>query len=505
MSSKVHIYAEVKAEAETGLFFTAYKKGKTKELVLKGAPKEIAQAATAAFGEDFKSEANEIFLIRHCSLSGYKNLIFCGLGDASKVSQETMRSAAGVLARDLHINAKKVHINFENLSSYHKDKSGFLEAFVEGSILGGYRFEELKDQNKENKKKDVQTDLIIVCKNKTELKSNQKTIEYATKVSVAVNFARRLGDMPGNLMTPTILAEETVKAAKGLGIKVTVWDSARIQKEKMGNFWGVAKGSAEPAKFIIMEYKGAGAKQKPVCFVGKGLTFDSGGVSIKPGAGMEEMKYDMCGGANVIAATIALAKLKAKVNVLTFVPATENLPGPNANKPGDITIARNGLTTEVNNTDAEGRLILSDALVYASEHDPAFIVDAATLTGAMAIALGDTHVGYFTNNEKLKKAIETCAAEAHERIWHLPLVKEHHDDMKGTYGDLSNISSGRGAGSAKGAAYLAAFVKPEIPWAHFDIAGTAWNTGSRLTYNPKKGANGVMVRTFVKLAESWKA
>jgi leucyl aminopeptidase len=249
-----------------------------------------------------------------------------------------------------------------------------------------------------------------------------------------------------------------------------------------------------------MEYKGGGSK-KPICYVGKGLTFDSGGICIKPGAGMDEMKYDMCGGANVIGTMLTIAKLKLKVNAIGIVPASENMPGPMANKPGDIVTSRNGKTVEVINTDAEGRLILSDALVYASEQEPQFIVDAATLTGAMVIALGDMHTGFFSRDEKLTQKIKKAASTAGELVWEMPMHEEHTKDMKGAYADLQNVTARKGAGSAHGAVFLAEFVDSKIPWAHFDIAGTAWNTGHRIPYNNAKGATGCMIRTFVELAK----
>jgi leucyl aminopeptidase len=252
-----------------------------------------------------------------------------------------------------------------------------------------------------------------------------------------------------------------------------------------------------------LEYHGSPQKgaKKPLIFVGKGLTFDSGGISIKPSAAMEEMKYDMCGGANVIGTILAIAKLNLKVNVMCLVPSTENMPGPSATKPGDILTGRNGKTFEVNNTDAEGRLILSDALAYASEQDPEIIIDAATLTGAMIVALGNTHTGYFTRNKQLKEKIETAAKKSGEWVWNMPLCDFHVQDMKGTYADLSNMSSGKGAGSATAAAFLEQFVSEKIPWAHFDIAGTGWAAGNRLKYCTKKGATGVMIRTFVEIAK----
>ena len=271
----------------------------------------------------------------------------------------------------------------------------------------------------------------------------------------------------------------------------------------MGGLLGVARGSAEEPRFIVMEYNGAAKGKAPICFVGKGLTFDSGGISIKPGAKMEEMKYDMCGGAGVIGAMLAIAQLKLKINVIAFVPATENMPGSRATKPGDVHTARNGKTFEINNTDAEGRLILSDALVYASEQKPQVIFDTATLTGAIVVALGNIHTGYFTRNQQLKARIEKAASASGESLWNLPLTDQHVKDMKGTYADLSNISYTGGAGSATAAAFLEQFVDADIPWAHFDIAGTAWACGSRLNYCSPKGATGVIVRTFVELAKSY--
>jgi leucyl aminopeptidase len=370
------------------------------------------------------------------------------------------------------------------------------QAFSEGAHLGAYSFNELKSDKKEE-----ETAVIHIGDGA----SKAVAAGFATGETLAecINFSRRLGDMPGNLMTPEIFAAEVEKAAKGTGLKVTVWDKARIKKERMGCLIGVSLGSAVDPRFIILEYNGGGKSKKPVCFVGKGLTFDSGGISIKPAGGMEEMKYDMCGGANTVGTLLAIAKLKLKVNAIGYVPSSENMPGPLANKPGDITVARNGKSVEVNNTDAEGRLILADALSYATEQKPAFIVDTATLTGAMVIALGDLHTGFFSKNEKISKALEAAAAKTGERLWRMPLVDEHREDMKGTYADLNNISSNKGAGSAHGAAFLECFVDLDIPWAHVDIAGTSNHTGHRLPYNPKKGASGCMIRTYVELAKSW--
>ncbi len=370
-----------------------------------------------------------------------------------------------------------------------------VRALAEGFILRSYNFNDLKKDSKENKE-------TITILNSTGSKTISKAIKEANVLGEMTNFARWLGDMPGNLMTPTILAKSAQSKAKGTKLKITVWDEKRIKKEKMESFLGVSRGSSEPARFIIMEHKGGPASQTPICFVGKGLTFDAGGISLKPSKGMEDMKYDMCGGAAVISAMIAISKLNLPINVTAYVPSSENMPGPAANKPGDVRIARNGLSIEVNNTDAEGRLILADALVYASEKKPKWICSIATLTGAMVVALGNLHTGFFTESEKLSKLASKASSEANERTWPMPLISFHKDDMKGTYADLSNTSSGYGAGSATAAAFLTNFIEKEVPYLHFDIAGTAWHGGGRASYNPKKGATGAIVRTLVEMARS---
>jgi leucyl aminopeptidase len=448
----------------------------------------------------FSAKLGETCFLRNTQTLGYDHVLALGLGETTKITAETLRKVASHLAKAIK------SLSFEGAdllvsASLPKKIQGevFGQALSEGALLGGYEFNDLKS----DKKDEAHITITLLIEGRQNPKAIQTGLRNGEIIAECVNFARRLGDNPGNLMTPAILAEETQKAAKGTGLKVTVWDKARIKKEKMGCLNGVSEGSDQEPRLIIMEYKGAAASKKPICYVGKGLTFDSGGISIKPSAGMEEMKYDMCGGAATIGTLLAIAKLKLKVNVIGVVPASENMPGPSATKPGDIHTARNGKTVEVNNTDAEGRLILADALVYACEQKPAFIVDSATLTGAIVIALGDLHTGYFCRNEKLTKKLEEAAEESGESLWQMPLVDEHGEDMKGTYADLNNISANKGAGSAHGAGFLEFFVEKDIPWAHVDIAGTAWNTGHRVAYNPKKGASGVMIRTYVELAKNW--
>ncbi|MEK2647135.1 leucyl aminopeptidase [Bdellovibrio sp. BCCA] len=439
----------------------------------------------------------EAVTFREMNYKGFRHVIVVGLGKENQIDHESVRqSVATAFEAVKALGVKEAALHFDGITSSKKDAADFTKATVEGLILTSYVFNELMSGKKEEKEIDVHIVTKLAADKAVKAAFNEGVI-----LATCTNFSRRLGDMPGNLMTPTILADSAVDAAKGTGLKVTVWDKARIKKERMGGLLGVSNGSAQEPRFIIMEYKGAAASKKPVVFVGKGLTFDCGGISIKPSAGMEEMKFDMCGGANVIGTLLAIAKLKLKINAVGLVASTENLVGPAATKPGDVHTARNGKTFEVNNTDAEGRLILADALSYATELEPQVIVDAATLTGAMVVALGNTHTGYFTRNSALKNKVEKAAVESGEWVWNMPLVDFHVKDMKGTYADLSNISAGKGAGSATAAAFLEQFVGEGIPWAHFDIAGTGWAVGNRLPYCTKKGASGVMVRTFVELAK----
>ncbi len=447
--------------------------------------------------ESISGKASEFVFFRDTSWENFRHLAVMGTGKASISAEEVRQIAATVYQNALSLKLKHVLVSLEGFFNSKKENSKKLQAFVEGLGLASYDFSELKT-DKSAEPKEIEFELIHSQGNSSEMK---KAFHEAQVLFQAVNFSRRLGDLPGNLMTPTILAETVAVACKDAKVKASIWDLARIKKENMGGLAGVARGSCEEPRFIVLEYSGAAKSKKPLVFVGKGLTFDSGGISIKPSAAMEEMKYDMCGGANVLGSLLAIANLKLKVNAIALVPASENMPDGRATKPGDVHKARNGKTFEVNNTDAEGRLILADALSYASELKPEMIVDAATLTGAIVVALGNTHTGYFTRNKELKNKVEKAAENSGELVWNMPLIDHHVKDMKGTFADLSNMSSGKGAGSATAAAFLEQFVVDGIPWAHFDIAGTAWAVGGRLPYCTKKGASGVMLRTFVELAK----
>lgn len=477
------------------------KSGSGKDKLASITHKEIAKEFQTAIAEkSITGKALETVLFRDKGYLNFRHVLVVGLGSDKDLNHEGVRQAAAAIFDGLRsAGVKEAAIHFDGLLNGKKQAAEYSRAVAEGFTLASYVFDELKSAKKEDK---TESTFHIVSESAGDA-AIKKAFNEGLILAGCVNFSRRLGDLPGNYMTPTMLANEAVAAAKGTGVKVTVWDGARIKKEKMGGLLGVSLGSSEDPRFIIMEYKGAAASKKPIVFVGKGLTFDSGGISIKPSAGMEEMKYDMCGGANVIGTLLAIAQLKLKVNAIALVASTENMPGPSAMKPGDVLTARNGKTFEVNNTDAEGRLILSDALSYASELEPQMIVDAATLTGAMVVALGNIHTGFFTRNEALNKKVLTAAAQSGEWVWRMPLTDFNVKDMKGTFADLSNMSSTKGAGSATAAGFLEQFVGEGIPWAHFDIAGTGWAAGNRLNYCPKKGASGAIIRTFVELAKTY--
>lgn len=446
------------------------------------------------------SDIKKGILYRGTESHSYKNILI--LGYSQDHGLESIRQAAAQAFQYLKSHKIEGHLyHVPSLALKTKKLDSLAQAMAEAFTLSDYSFDELK--SKDDSKFCVKN-IHVLLDSKSQYKNFQSGFETGLTLGEATNMARWFGDNPGNIMTPVKLAECTQKFAKGTMLKVTIWDKARIKKERMGGLYGVNLGGGPDCRFIIMEYNGAAKSKKPVCFVGKGLTFDSGGISIKPSGGMEEMKYDMCGGATVIAAMMAIAKLGLKINAIGLVPSTENMPGPMANKPGDILTARNGKTVEVYNTDAEGRLILMDALSYASEKKPAAIFDAATLTGAVVVALGNSYTGVFTRDKKLMGIIESAASETGESVWPMPINDHHVSDMKGLHADLCNISSFKGAGSSTAAAFLEQFVDKDIPWAHFDIAGTAWNVGNRLNYCPKRGASGSMVRTFVELANQYK-
>jgi leucyl aminopeptidase len=338
-----------------------------------------------------------------------------------------------------------------------------------------YRFDQCKSEP-EKVKRPLRR-LVFIAAQRSDVKPIQKAIEQGQAIANGMQLAKDLANLPGNICTPTYLAEQARKLGRGnRRMKVSVLEEKDMQKLGMGALLSVSRGSRQPAKLIIMEYKGGKPGAKPVALVGKGLTFDAGGISIKPAANMDEMKYDMCGAASVFGTLAACAEMELPLNVVGVVPSSENLPDGDANKPGDIVTSMSGQTIEVLNTDAEGRLILCDALTYTERFEPAAVVDIATLTGACIVALGHEASGLLANDDKLAEELLSAGEAVRDRAWRLPIWDEYQSQLDSNFADMQNIG-GRAAGTITAACFLSRYTKA-FKWAHLDIAGTAWTSGA---------------------------
>lgn len=372
-----------------------------------------------------------------------------------------------------------------------------VESVARGVLLGSWEPDRLKSK-KEQKTSEVESAILAAENADSTLDA---AIERGRALGEAANLARDISVEPPNLLNPSALAERARQMAESNGLEFEVLDRNRMQQLGMGALLGVAQGSAEPPALIVMRYKPATASGSThLGLVGKGVTFDTGGISIKPADGMEKMKYDMAGGAAVIGAMQAIARLKPPVPVTGFVPAVENMPGGKAQRPGDIVRSLSGKTVEVLNTDAEGRLILADAISYAKQLGCTHLVDAATLTGAIVVALGHVSTGVFTNDDQLAERWMHAAKQAGEKMWPMPLDDEYMDQLKTVYADIQNIG-GRWGGACTAAMFLKEFAD-ETPWVHLDIAGTAWLDDAKPWM--AKGPTGLPVASFVTLALNWK-
>jgi leucyl aminopeptidase len=342
-----------------------------------------------------------------------------------------------------------------------------------------FRSDELKSKREPDGNAPERVALLLDSRNA----EAERGLRHGAAVANGMELTKRLGNLPPNICTPTYLGEQARKMARQWKLGVEVLESKQIEALKMGSFMAVAKGSAQAPRLIVLKYNGAGAKSAPVVLVGKGITFDSGGISIKPGAAMDEMKYDMCGAAGVLGTMRALVELELKLNVVGVVAACENMPSGSAVKPGDIVTSMSGQTIEVLNTDAEGRLILCDALTYAERFKPAAVVDVATLTGACVVALGNVNSGLFSNNEDLAGELLTASKAAGDPAWRMPVDEDYQEQLKSNFADMANIGTPGSAGAVTAACFLARFTR-NYAWAHIDIAGTAWKGGAA------KGATG---------------
>jgi leucyl aminopeptidase len=412
-----------------------------------------------------------------------KRTLVVGLGEKEKIEPDTLRRAAGTAIKQLlKLGARDIALDLAPYADH-------VAPAVEGALLASYKFEGFgKDPSK--KSRGILTRLHLLVR-ENELTNARVQARDAEIIATAVNTIRDIGNLPGNLLTPAILAEKAEALAQGTALTVKVWNERHLKRDGFGGILAVGQGSSNPPRLIVIEYNGGAKREAPVALVGKAITFDTGGISIKPGAQMDEMKWDKMGGLAVLGAILAAAALKLPVNLVALIPSAENMPGPDAYRPGDIITTRDGKTIEVLNTDAEGRIILADAIAHARlTYKPSAIIEFSTLTGAVVMALGFRRAGMFTAEPKLRDALFAAGKTTGELVWPLPIDEEYKE------GTLSEIATVKNIGGREGSACISAsFVKTwaeQTPFVHLDIAGTAWTT--KPPSHLESGATGFGVR-----------
>ncbi len=398
-------------------------------------------------------------------------VLLVGLGKATEYTERHLRQAVRATVKALPKGVQSVGFTLTEVAIKKSDVASKVAHLVETVVDATY----VVNAVKEKKPEDHPLEKVTIQVEKTEQASAEQAVKDGQSIAKGVRLTKDLGNLPPNICTPTYLGEQAKKLAKDYGFKVEVLDKAQIEKLGMGSFLGVAQGSLEPPKLIVLQHNKGKKNQKPVALVGKGITFDTGGISLKPGAEMDEMKYDMCGAASVLGTFKAIGELDLPLNVVGIIPTCDNMPSGNALKPGDVLTSMSGQTIEVLNTDAEGRLILCDALTYAERFEPSAVVDIATLTGACVIALGHHPSGLFSNNDDLAKELLDAGEKSHDRAWRMPMWEEYQSQLDSNFADMANIG-GRAGGSITAACFLSRFAK-KFDWAHLDIAGTAWKSG----------------------------
>ena len=449
-----------------------------------------AAAEVIASGEVTGKIFESTLLHRPAKLKA-KRLLLLGGGKAKSFSAFELRRLAGAAVRALKTRGLR---SFAFLAPQGMGAEDTVKAIVEGAFVGNFEPDYYKSDRKDQK---IDALTIVARGDQARLTA---ALGEGLIIGESQNFTRDLVNEPSNRMTPTILAERAKKMSQEVGLKCEVYGADKIKELKMGAFWSVAQGSDEPPALIVMRYEPAGAPEKPVLgLVGKGITFDTGGISIKPAEGMEKMKYDMAGGAAMIGAMRAIALLKPKVKVTAIVCATENMPSGKAQKPGDVQIAMSGKSIEIINTDAEGRLVLADGLYYARQLGCTHLIDAATLTGAVVVALGYVNAGIFANDDQMYQRFARALDKAGEKMWRLPLDDEYKEVIKSSIADIVN-SGGRWGGSVTAAMFLKEFAE-DTPWLHLDIAGTAWMEDAKPWI--AKGPSGIAVRSLVEFAKDF--
>jgi leucyl aminopeptidase len=455
---------------------------------------------------DIRGEFKEIAVLPTFDRIPGNRVMVVGLGKREDFTLDRVRevsAAAAIKVREMGLRTFATIVHGAGVGNL--DIGDATEAVVEGTLLGLYRYTEHKTENDRKKIESV----TLVNLDRARAGAIREAVHRASIVATMTNFARDLINAPSNEKTPRLLADRLRDAAKEAGAKLSVFDEKQLEKLGFGCLLGVAKGSVEPPRFLALSHDGGG-KSKPIVFVGKGITFDSGGIALKPleAPGVDPMwimRYDMGGAATALSAVLAAARMKLPLNVVALAPLTENMPSGSAQKPGDIVRSFGGKTVEVLNPDAEGRLVLADALGYAKTLKPQAVVDLATLTGAVKVALGKHAAGMFSNDEGLANRLERAADATSERVWRLPLWDEYNEQIKSDFADVKN-TGGRSAGTITAAKFLEKFAEGMI-WAHIDIAGTAWIEDApdspKKAYLPK-GASGYGVRLLVRMLRDWK-
>ncbi len=436
---------------------------------------------------DFKGDEGQILFAQHNNYS----LVLIGIGEESSVSAEKLRQAGVKLLRGIK-NFKSITVDIGNCSYANEQKGQAVQAFLEGAFLGEYEFNLLKSKPEKPVKR-----TINILGSGASLK---KAISRAESISFGVNTARDFVNLPGGDLTPVVFARKASALAKENGMSVKVLDGLAIKKAKMGGILGVNRGSTQQPRFVQLTYKPQKSSTKHIVLVGKGVTFDAGGLSIKTAVGMSTMKCDMGGAAAVLGSMLATAQIAPNVKVTGLIPLTDNMLGGDATRPGDVLRIKNGKTVEVLNTDAEGRLILADALSVASDMKADAIIDLATLTGACMVALGSQYAGLMGTDETLIESLKQAGKQTGERVWHLPLPDEYRSQLDSNIADVKNIGSNWG-GALTAGLFLKEFVSEEVPWAHLDIAGPAF-ADAPWGEHPK-GGTGFGVRLLVDLIENF--
>jgi leucyl aminopeptidase len=488
--------AQLESECLVAVVLDRGEKDKT-ETFVSASDKAIQQAAADLISSgDLTGKNFETTWLHKPTGLKAKRLLLIGGGKAKKFSASELRKLAGAAVRALKPRSLR---NLAFVLPGEISAQEAVKAIVEGAFVGNFDPDTYKSDRKDQQ---IESLTVVAAENQgsADHASLQRAMDEARILGESQNFTRELVNEPSNRMTPTDLANRAQQMSKDTGLKCEVYGADKIKELKMGAFWGVAQGSDEPPALIVMRYEPAGAPEKPVLgLVGKGVTFDTGGISIKPADGMEKMKYDMAGGATMIGAMRAIALLKPKVKVIGIVCATENMPSGKAQKPGDIQTAMSGKTIEIINTDAEGRLVLADGLCYARQLGCTHLVDAATLTGAVVVALGYTNAGIFANDDAMYQRFTKALDKAGEKMWRLPLDDEYKEQIKSNIADIMN-TGGRWGGAVTAAMFLKEFAE-DTPWIHLDIAGTAWMEDSKAWI--AKGPSGIAVRSLVEFARDF--